>query len=49
MKIVKKQVQDKTKDTIIQIIKQKENLVRDTVDRKKCMAIYGICTGKEKC
>ena len=41
-KIVKKQIQDKTKDTLIQIIKEKENLVRDTVDRKKCMVIYGL-------
>ena len=40
--IIKKQIQDNTKDTVIQIIVEKENLVRDTVDRKKCLAIYGI-------
>ena len=34
------QIQDKTKDTIIQIIKEKEDLMRDTVDRKKCIEIY---------
>ena len=39
--IIKKQVPDKTKDTVIQIIK-KENLVRDTVDRKKCVVIQEI-------
>ena len=40
--IIKKQIQDKTKDTVIQIIKEKKNLVRDTVDRKKCFVIYGM-------
>ena len=40
-KVTKKQIQDKTKDTVIRIIKEKENLV-DTVDRKKCMVIYGL-------
>ena len=40
--IIKKQIQDNTKDTVIQIIKEKENLVRDTVDRKKCFVIYGL-------
>ena len=40
--MLKKQIQDKTKDTVIQIMKEKEDLVRDTVDRKKCMVIYGL-------
>ena len=40
--VIKKQIQDKTKDTVNQIIKEKEDLVRDTVDRKKCMVIYGL-------
>ena len=41
--VIKKQIQDKTKDTVIQIVKEKEeDLVRDTVDRKKCMVIYGL-------
>ena len=40
--VIKKQIQDKTKDTVIPMIKEKENLVRDTVDRKKCMVIYGL-------
>ena len=41
--VIKKQIQDKTKDTVIQIVKEKEeDLVRDTVARKKCMVIYGL-------
>ena len=40
--MIKKQIQDKTKDMIIQIIKEKEDLVRDAVDRKKCIVIYGL-------
>ena len=47
VEIIKKQVQDNTEDTVIQMIKGKVNLVRDTVDRKK---MYGNLwnTGKEK-
>ena len=37
--VVKKQIHDKTKDTVIQVIKEKEDLMRDAVDRKKCMVI----------
>ena len=40
--VVKKQIQEKTKDTVIQVIKEKEELVRDTVDKKKCMVIFGL-------
>ncbi|MPC27870.1 hypothetical protein E2C01_021058 [Portunus trituberculatus] len=32
---VRKQIQDKTKDTVIQVVKEKEDLVRDTVDKRK--------------
>ena len=39
---MKQQIQEKTKDTVIQVIKEKENLVRDTVDKKKCMVIFGL-------
>ena len=39
--VLKKQIQDKANNTVIQIIKQKEGLMRDTMDRKKCMVIYG--------
>ena len=40
--VINKQIQDKTKDTVIQIIMEKENLVRDTVNRKKCMVLFGL-------
>ena len=40
--VVQKQIQEKTKDTVIQVIKEKEELVRDTVDKKKCMVIFGL-------
>ena len=40
--IIKKQVQYKTKDTVIQKNKEKENLVKDIEDRQKCMVLYGI-------
>lgn len=40
--VVKKQILEKTKDTVIQVIKEKEVLVRDTVDKKKCMVIFGL-------
>ncbi|XP_076037043.1 uncharacterized protein LOC143022627 isoform X1 [Oratosquilla oratoria] len=43
--IVKQQMQDNAKDTIIQVINEKANWVRDTVDRKKCIVVYGL---KEK-
>ena len=43
--VVKKQIQEKTKDVVIQVIKEKEDLVRDTVDKKKCLIIFGL---KEK-
>ena len=33
--VIKKLIQGKTKNTLIQIIKEKEDLVRDAVDRKK--------------
>lgn len=43
--IVEQQIQDKTKDAVIQVIKEREDLVRDTVDKKKCFVVYGL---KEK-
>ena len=42
LEVLKRQIQDKSKDTVIQIIKEREDLVRDTVDRKKCMVTYGL-------
>ena len=43
--VVKQQIQEKSKDTVIQVIKEKQDLVRDTVDKKKCNMIFGL---KEK-
>ena len=43
--VVKQQIQEKTKDAVIQVIKEKQELVRDTVDKKKCMIVFGL---KEK-
>lgn len=40
--VVKKQIQENTKDTVIQVIKEKEVLVRDTVDKKKCMVFFRL-------
>ena len=40
--VIKQQVREKTKDTVIQVIKEKEVLVRDTVDKKRCMVIFGL-------
>ncbi|MPC38829.1 hypothetical protein E2C01_032345 [Portunus trituberculatus] len=33
---------DKTKDTVIQVSKEKEDIVRDTVDKRKCFLIFGM-------
>ena len=38
---MEKQIQEKTKDTVIQIIKEKEGLVCDTVE-KKSLIINGL-------
>jgi len=45
--IIESQKQDKENLTkaVIKVIKEKDNIVRDTVDKKKCVVIYGV---KEK-
>ena len=40
--VIEKQIQERTKDTVIQVIKEKEGLVRDTVEKKKSMVIFGL-------
>lgn len=40
--VVKQQIQEKTKDAVIKVIKEKEDLVRDTVDKKKCLVFFGV-------
>ncbi|MPC53081.1 hypothetical protein E2C01_046965 [Portunus trituberculatus] len=42
---VKRQIQENTKVAVIEVIKEKEDLVRDTVDKKKSFVIFGM---KEK-
>jgi len=43
--VIQQQIREKTKDTVIKVIKENEDLVRDTVDKKKCLVIFGL---KEK-
>ena len=40
--VIRGQVQENTKSTVIQVIKEKDELVRDTVDKKRCMVIFGL-------
>ena len=40
--VVQRQIQEKTKDTVIQVIKEKEDLVRNMVDKKKCLVMFGL-------
>ena len=44
-KEIKEQLQEKTREEVVKVIKEKQNLVRDTVEKKKCMVIFGM---KEK-
>ena len=46
--VIKRQVQENTKDTVIKVIKEKEDLVRDTVDKKKSFVIFGMKEKKSK-
>lgn len=46
--VIKRQVQENTKDTVIKVIKEKEDLVRDTVDKKKSFVIFGMKEEKSK-
>ena len=43
--VIRRQVQENTKSTVIQVIKEKDELVRDAVDKKRCIVIFGL---KEK-
>ena len=40
--IVKQQIKESTKDEVVRVIKEKPNLVRDTVDQKKSMIVFGL-------
>ncbi|MPC33631.1 hypothetical protein E2C01_026986 [Portunus trituberculatus] len=40
--VVKQQIREKTKDTVIQAAKEKQELVRNMVSKKKCIVKYGV-------
>ncbi|MPC77340.1 hypothetical protein E2C01_071792 [Portunus trituberculatus] len=40
--VVKKQIQENTKVAVIEVIKEKESMVWDAVDKKKSFVIYGM-------
>ena len=40
--IVNQQVKEKTRETVVQVIKEKHNLVREAVDKKKCVVVFGV-------
>ena len=43
--VLHKQLEDQTKETVVKVIKEKPDLVRDTVEKKKCVVVFGL---KEK-
>ena len=40
--VIKKQIQEKTQDAVLKVIKEKEDVVRDTVERNRYMVIFGL-------
>ena len=42
VEVIRRQVQENTKSTVIQVIKEKDELVRDAVDKNRCMVILGL-------
>ena len=40
--VVEQQIQEKTREEVVKVIQEKQNLVRDTVEKKKCLIIYGL-------
>ncbi|MPC64113.1 hypothetical protein E2C01_058224 [Portunus trituberculatus] len=40
--VIKRQIQENTRVIVIEVIKEKENLVQNAVDKKKSFVIYGI-------
>ncbi len=49
--IIEAQKREKTdlSKEIVKVIKQKESMVRDTVDKKKCIVMYGLKRGNRAC
>lgn len=43
--ILSKQFEDQAKETVIKVIKEKHGLVRDAVEKKRCVVLFGV---KEK-
>ena len=40
--IVSEQMKEKARDSLVKVIKENGNLVRETVDKKKCVLIFGM-------
>ena len=40
--IVNEQMEEKARESIVKVIKENENLVRETVDKKKCVLVFGM-------
>ncbi|XP_076047896.1 uncharacterized protein LOC143029210 [Oratosquilla oratoria] len=40
--IIKQQMKEQTEDSVIKVIRQKENIVRNLADKKKCIIILGM-------
>ena len=45
--IVNQQLEEKARSSFVQVMKDNENLVRDTVDKKKCVVIFGMKEDEE--
>lgn len=44
--VVQKQIEEKTKNTVIQVIQEKKDMVKDAIEKKKCLVIYGLTEKK---
>lgn len=40
--IMEEQMHDKVKETMVKVIKQKEGWIKDTVDKKKNIMLFGL-------
>ncbi|MPC89464.1 hypothetical protein E2C01_084414 [Portunus trituberculatus] len=48
LEVVRRKIQENTKVAVIEVMKEKEDLVRDAVDKKKSFVIYGMKEKKEQ-
>ncbi len=42
IEIVQKQIEEKKKDSVIKVIKEKEAMVKDTVEKKECVIMLAL-------